>query len=222
MDSFLPIDERLPDVRAGARGFLIVLDERFVVTVLEVGHDSLLASFPGGDCPAEDMHAVLEFHDPTGYNTYDTSIVGRPIQSGSAVLLAKPLGYRRMQHRTGCRVPTDLTVQVRDADSLRCYDAALIDISNGGGLIETRAPLKKDALAVATLSLPEEPVYRLTARVVHVVDDPSYGPRGVHLYGLAFIETPPEVDNGIHRYARHQLEESHGASRAAVPVMHVW
>jgi hypothetical protein len=222
MDSFLPIDERLPDVRAGARGFLVVLNHRFTATILQVGQDSLLASVTGENFLFDDVDAALEFHDPDGYNTYPTRIVCGPTESQQAVLLSKPDRFRRMQHRTGHRVRTDLTVQVRDADSLRCYDAALVDISNGGGLIETRAPLKKDSLAEATLSLPEQPVYRVTARVVHVVDEPTSSPRGVRLYGLAFIETPPEVNDGIHQYARHQLEESQSAQRPALHVMHVW
>ena len=105
-------------------------------------------------------------------------------------------------------MPTDLTVQVRDVDTLRSYDAALLDLSSGGGRIETRAPLEANTIAQTTISLPEEPVHQLTARVIHVNDDPEFAGRDGRVVGLRFIDPSEDARGSISRYARRRMDET--------------
>ena len=193
------------EMRLGGTCLLNVIGQHFLVEILELGPDSLRVSFPGRDYPVPGMIVHLDFHDTNGFDSFEAEVLEGPSKAGSGLLLSKPSESRRTQHRDSCRVPTDLTVQVKDQVHVRRYDAALLNLSAGGALIETDAPFDFSTSLELTLSLPGEPLLRMLGQVVHVSDEATRPDR--RTFGVRFVALSPEVHQSISRYAWHRLRE---------------
>ena len=68
-------------------------------------------------------------------------------------------------------------MHVREQDHARKYDASLVNISGGGGLIRTCAQFDYTSVVEVTLSLPGESMLVVQAQVIHVDDAPTTGIR---------------------------------------------
>ena len=196
------------ELRAGSTCLLNVIGQYFLVDLIEVGQDSLRVSFPGRDYPVPGMIVHLDFHDAEGYDSFEAEVLEGPDKADSGVLLSRPAASRRTQHRDACRVPTDLTVQIKDQVHVRRYDAGLLNLSAGGALIETDGPFDFSTTLELTLSLPGEPLLRILGQVVHIANEsrvPSPSPR--RLFGVRFVSLDPETRQAISRYAWYRLRE---------------
>lgn len=198
------------DIRKGNSCLLSVTGRHFMVEITEVGEDSMRVSFPGIDYPVEGMNVELEFHDETGFVYYRVEVLEGP-WDGEGVLVTRPREAKRNQHRDAFRVPTDLTVQVRDHVHVRKYDADLLDLSSGGSLLQTEAPFDFNTTINISLSLPGESTHEVTAHVVHVVEQDRTKRGPARIYGVKFIGTPPETCHAISRYVWTRLRELYPA-----------
>jgi Tfp pilus assembly protein PilZ len=197
------------DIQKGNTGLLCIMNDHFMVEILDVGEENLHVSFPGMDYPIEGMPCDLEFHDKTGFNCYRTVVTAGPAETGSGVLLARPHTAGRARHRDSCRIQTDLSAQVKDQVHVRRHDADVINLSSGGALIATRAPFTYETTVEMTLSLPGQPSLQLLASVAHVSEqDDSTGQR---LVGVRFSNPDGQTLASLTTYIWGRLRELYAA-----------
>lgn len=206
MQAVKPEPEMDVDLKKGNRCLLNLLGQHYMVTLLDVREHDIRTSFPGRDYPVEGMPVSLEFHDEAGFNEYPARVLEGPAQSGEGILLAKPGLLKRNHHRGSCRVPTDLTAQVKEQTHVRRYDAALVNLSGGGALLQTNAPFDFDMVLELFLSLPGELTHMILAKVVYVGATPESSGRA-NLFGVSFMALPPAVEQSIARYIWKRLRE---------------
>jgi hypothetical protein len=200
-------------LQVGQNFLLNVVDEHFLVRITEIADGAIRVSFPGKDYPVEGMRVYLEFHDEAGFDCYPTRVLEGPRPDRDSILLEWPVASRRIQHRTAVRIPTDLTVQVRDQVHVRKYDAAVLNLSAGGALIRSDAPFDFSTTVEVTLSLPGEPAYTAVGQVVHVARPAELDRHhpGEFLYGLRFISPDPSFERSIGRYVTQRLRQMYPA-----------
>ena len=202
-----------PDhIRVGAECLLSVMQQHFMVEITEVDADTVTTTFPARDYPVEGMTADLEFHDRRGIDLYRCEVLAGPRNRPGSVILRRPKACARARHRDACRVPTDLTVQVRDRNHVRRYDAALLNLSLGGALLSTEAPFASESRIELTVSLPAEPTHEIPARVVHLTEISDRRPKPLssgpeHVIGARFLNLDPAVAESISRYIWGRLRE---------------
>jgi c-di-GMP-binding flagellar brake protein YcgR len=201
-------DRPAMEMRTGSTCLLNVIGQYFLVDLIEISEDTIRVSFPGTDYPVPGMSVHLDFHDAEGYDSFEAEVLEGPANTDAGLLLTKPTESRRTQHRDACRVPTDLTVQIKDQIHVRRYDAGLLNLSAGGALIETDAPFDFSTTLELTLSLPGEPLLRILGQVVHISDESrAPSPSPTRLLGVRFVSLDPEVRKAISRYAWYRLRE---------------
>ncbi|GMU92349.1 MAG: hypothetical protein AMXMBFR4_14070 [Candidatus Hydrogenedentota bacterium] len=203
--------ESQPGLQKGNRCLLHVVNQYFLVEITDIGIDAIHVTFPGRDYPVEGMSVILDFHDESGFNSYRATVLNGPAKTGGGLLLSKPVELRRTLHRSSCRVPTDLTVQVKSRFQARRYDAALIDLSGGGALIETEAPFDFSTPVEIILSLPGEPQHVLNGQVVHIGSVNRNSLHGKRIIGVRFLGTTPEATHSLGRYVWRRLREIYPA-----------
>ena len=196
------------DIREGNQGLLGFGDEFFLVSITKIDNGAIEATFPGDDYPVDGMDVTLEFHDYEGVNRYPVKVLRGPRQPGEGVRLSTPDRLERVQYRSSFRVPTDLTVQIKESAHVRRYDGDLINVSAGGALVRTVAGFELNTTAVLTLNLPGEPNHSVQGQVVHVsVDANKPAGKPQNLYGLRFVTPEPSVTDSIQRYLSRRLRE---------------
>lgn len=201
------------DLVKGNRCLVAVMGQRFMVDLLEVDDKTIRVSFPGRDYPISGMAVELEFHDPNGFNCYESEVILGPEKGTPGIVLERPVEPRRAQHRVSCRVPTDLTVQVKDQAHIRRYDAPLVNLSADGALIETNAPFDFSTTVELWLSLPGEPTHETLGAVVHISSPTETRASGkdTTIYGIRFLHLDPAASQSICNYIWERLRELYGA-----------
>lgn len=195
------------ELYVGNQCMLRVVGDHFLVKIVDVQPTHIRVTFPGREYPIEGLQVTLEFHDEQGFNSYRTHIVHGPEKTPGGLLLARPVESRRTKYRDSCRVPTDLTVQVKDQLHVRRYDAALANIGAGGALIVTPAQFDFSTTVEMRLSLPGEPQHTVLAHIVHTSGAPSSYSTVDKIYGIRFISLEPEASQSINRYVWNRLRE---------------
>ena len=195
------------ELYVGNRCMLRVAGEHFLVKILDVQKTNIHVTFPGKEYPIEGLQVTLEFHDEHGFNSFPTHIVRGPEKAAGGLILARPVESRRTKYRDSCRVPTDLTVHVKDQVHVRRYDAALVNLGAGGALIVTPAQFDFSATVEMLLSLPGETRHTVIGHIVHTTGAaPRYGTAD-KIYGIRFVGMGPEVAESISRYVWNRLRE---------------
>ncbi len=201
------------DIRKGNTCLVTVLDDHFMSRILDVTDDTIGVSFPAADYPIEGMLVELEFHDKHGFNRYPAQVVAGPTIESGQILLKRPTQCFRSQHRSSCRVPTDLTVQVKDEVHVRRYDADLLNLSGGGALIRTHAPFDYDTTVDITVSLPGESTHTVLGKIVHFAEEDRHREHPtMKLFGIRFIGLDPGVQESITRYLWARLRDLYQVS----------
>lgn len=195
------------ELSKGSQCLLQVLGQHFLVDVLDVADETIRVSFPGHDYPVAGMQVSLEFHDAEGFNCYTSEVLTGPEAKTNSMVLRRPSAARRTHHRRSFRVPTDLTVQVKDQVHVRRYDAALLDLSSGGVLLDTVAPFDFSTTIEVTMSLPGETTHTVLGKIVHIGESPDNPGSGSKLLGVRFLSLSPQVINSITRYIWMRLRE---------------
>ena len=200
-----------PDIKIGNQCLLSVTGRHFMAEILDVSADTICVSFPGIDYPVEGMYLEMEFHDKTGFSYYRVKVLRGPWE-GNGMLLERPSEPKRNQHRDSFRVATDLTVQVRDQIHIRKYDAALLDLSSGGALLQTEAPFDFNTSVEISLSLPGETNHSVLGQVVHMVEQDINKRGPMRVYGIRFVGLQPEACKSISHYVWIRLRELYPSS----------
>ena len=122
------------------------------------------------------------------------------------IVVRRPVEKKRSLHRESARVPTDLTVRVREQVHVRRYDAALVNLSGGGCMLQMmEAVFDFSTLLEISLSLPGEPLYTILGQVAHSSEAPGNGGHRLHLYGVRFVELDPAAAKAINEYIWQKL-----------------
>jgi hypothetical protein len=195
------------EIQTGERCLLSLMNEFFLVEILAVEKSSIHVTFPGSDYPIEGIPVEIQFHDKEGFRSYPTVCLEGPSAEREGILLQKPAECRRVQHRNSCRVPTDLTVQVKDQVHVRRFSAALQNLSAGGVLLECEAPFDFHTSVELTLSLPGEPSQTLLCQVLHIGDPADRPSAGARLFGMRFVNPEQRTIQCIERYVWRRINE---------------
>jgi c-di-GMP-binding flagellar brake protein YcgR len=192
----------------GNRGLLLLMGQRFLVSILSVTPDTVRVSFPVQDFPMEGMYVNLEFHDDLGYATYESEVIASPKEPGDGLLLRRPPDAVRTHHRSSWRVAADFHVEMKGHVHPRRYDAPVINISGGGMLVRSDAPLNFGDSVDITFDLPGDSRKTALAQVVHL-NVPSESQGGVPLVGLRFISPDAALTKAITMYIWRRLRQTH-------------
>lgn len=190
----------------GSQCFLNAMGEHFLVDVLEVRGDVIRVSFPARDYPVEGMRVDLEVHNDTGYCRYPAIVMDSPEHTeakGLKLKIAKQPRFAR--HRDTCRVPTDLTVQVKEAGRPRRHNAELVNLSSGGAGICCGAPLAEGSDVDIEISLPGERVHNLRGTVLH--ERPSDRCGNAKHFGVRFRHSDDAVTAALARFIGQRVHD---------------
>ena len=113
----------------------------------------------------------------------------------------------RKQHLHNCRVSTDLTGQIREETHVRKYDAALMNLSGGGALLETDAPVDFNSSIEVTLSVPRDRTRTIKGHVIHVDRPKPPRDNGRSTVGVRFVNIDAETTKAITDYVWQRLRE---------------
>jgi len=204
-------------LRKGMECLLHITGRHFMVKVLDVSGDLVRVSFPGQDYPIEGIGANIEFHDENGFYYMPAEVIQGPMDAAGTVVLRRTPQVRRNTHRRSFRVPTDLTVQLKEQVHIRRYTAALMNLSAGGALVLTEAPFDFNSVLDLMLSLPGEQPSRVTCEVVHIAESVSKNNTPVRYLGLRFLDVETETEEAITRYVWQQLRILYPAARFTQP-----
>jgi len=200
-------DDETPDIRKGNECFVNLMGQHFLSHILDVSDDRLTISFPGADYPASGMHLELQFHDDEGFNSYRSQVVAGPLKHAGAVVILRPRGMDRILHRHTCRVSTDLTVQVKEENHIRKYDAALLNLSRGGALLETDAPFDFNSSIELSISIPHDQTRTIHGHVTHVNRQQSPGGNERLTVGVRFANMDADTNQAIMNYVWQRLRD---------------
>ncbi|MFO7975483.1 MAG: PilZ domain-containing protein, partial [Candidatus Hydrogenedentota bacterium] len=200
-------DEDTPDIRKNNECLVNLMGQHFLSRILDVSEDRLTIAFPGKDYPASGMHLELQFHDEEGFNCYQSQVVAGPLKHPGVVVIKRPKAMDRRHHRQHCRVPTDLTVQIKEQSHVRRYDAALTNLSGGGALLETDAPVDFNSSIEITLSVPRDKTRTIQGHVIHVDRPKAPHDNGRSTVGVRFVHLDSETAKAITDYVWQRLRE---------------
>ena len=196
-------------IRVGNNCFIKIMDQRFLVEVLEVGERSIHVSFPGRDYPVEGMSADLEFHGKHGYTCYHTQITLGPVKSGGGLVLERsPGGIKMYKHRDSWRVPTDFSVKLNLDSEPGEHEAPMLNISAGGVMLRTELELDFASELLLTIPLPGEKVFSVRGKVVHISEmSGDLQNCTARFIGVRFMETDAETSRSITHYVWRRVRQ---------------
>lgn len=193
------------ELKTGGHCLLRVMRRHFWVRIEAVYDDGVRTSFPATDYPIPGMQVEIELHEENGYTSYVTEVLAGPAEAAGGLLLKTPQEGIFHQHRGRIRVTTDLTAHVRDQIHVRQYSAPVLNLSTGGALIRTDAPVHLGDMLEFHLSLPGERRHLLLGNVAHVFDDGGHH-SSQHMVGVRFDDIDPSSEKAIARYVYQRLQ----------------
>lgn len=199
--------EKDSELRVGNRCLLSMMGDFFLVEILAVDKENVQVTFPGSDYPIAGIPVEIQFHDTEGFRCYSSVCVEGPTAGRQGILLRKPQEGRRVLHRDSCRVPTDLTVQVKDQVHVRRYNAALVNLSAGGAFLTSDAPFDFHTSVEMTLSLPSEATLTLLCQVLHIGEPEGEHAPDQRFFGLRFVNPDHYARQSIERYIWQRLND---------------
>lgn len=201
----LSVDEQL---RPGSQCLLLLMGQRFLVSVISVKPDAVRVTFPMSDFPVPGMHVEIELHDESGYTSYELEVLEAPTEVGGGLLLGRPTGMARNRHRSSLRVSADFPVYLKGHVHPRRYTAQVVNISAGGMLLRSEAALSVNDILDVSFALPgEREPQELVAEVVHLSGEASTN--GERYLGIRFVSPEPASVRALRSYVWRRLRELH-------------
>ena len=190
----------------GNRCLLLLMDQRYLITIQKADDDSLTVSFPIRDFPVEGMRVDLEFHDTEGYTRFASEVMVAPKAQGDSLVLRRPPELMRTYHRGSWRVPVDFKASVKGHVHPRRLNVPVINLSTGGVLLLTDAEMNAGDMMEIILPVSTLKNDPLTCKVVHRADaEQSLG--GLVQVGCTFVSPDPTNIKAISDYILERLKE---------------
>ncbi|MBI2433039.1 MAG: PilZ domain-containing protein [Candidatus Hydrogenedentes bacterium] len=204
-----PEAEINPHFDIGNRALLVFMGQRFLVTILSSDAEKIRISFPVSDFPIEGMYVTLEFHDETGFASYETEVVEAARQPGDGLALKRPPAMTRTHHRTSWRIPADFSVEMKDHVHPRRTEAPVINLSAGGLLVRSAVAFDAGDNMDLYFRLPgDEQPHAAVGQVVYVNAAPLPKDKAYQV-GIKFVGADPVVSRSVSQYIWRRLRELH-------------
>lgn len=185
-----------------------MLDQRFLVTILEVKDERIRVSFPGRGFPLYGMLVHLEFHGEGGFSSYQAEVMQSPREAGDGLLLKRPESCQTTSHRLDLRVPAEIEVQFKAHAHPRRNSGKVLNLSAGGVLLECRTPLSVGDSLDLELSLPGARHITTVGQVAFVYATEGDADKG-YRYGVRFLGLDPEEQRAITGFVWHYLRSAY-------------
>jgi len=198
--------------RKGERFILLIMGERYLVSVLEVESDRVRVSYPAAHFPVEGMYVLMEFHDEEGYSTYESEVLQTPHQPGDGLVLRRPHADRRASHRRAWRVDADFKAIIKDHVHPQKHEVDVINVSAGGLQFATDLDMEIGHNLDVDFDLPGRGHHRVLAAVAHIMMKDG-DKRAPHRVGIKFINPEPETMQAIIEYIWLQVHRTHPEAR---------
>ena len=190
----------------GNRCLLLLMGQRYLVSIQKADSGSISVTFPIRDFPVEGMHVELEFHDTEGYTRFESEVMVAPKEVGDFLVLRRPPDYLRTYHRGSWRVPVDFKASIKGHVHPRRLNVPVINLSTGGMLILTDAEMAAGDMMEALLPLATLKDDPLTCQIIHRAD-PAQSLGGLVQVGCSFVSPDPIHIKGISDYILERLKE---------------
>lgn len=190
----------------GNRCLLILMGQRYLVSIQKADDDSLAVTFPIRDFPVEGMRVDLEFHDTEGYTRFESEVMVAPKALGDNLILRRPPEFLRNYHRGSWRVPVDFKASIKGHVHPRRLNVPVINLSTGGMLLLSDAPLAIGDMLEARLPLAALEQDHLTCQVLHRADA-TKSMAGLAQVGCSFVSPDPTCIKAVSDYILERLKE---------------
>ena len=190
----------------GNRCLLILMGQRYLVSIQKADDDSIAVSFPIRDFPVEGMRVDLEFHDTEGYTRFESEVMVAPRDVGDSLILRRPPEFLRNYHRGSWRVPVDFKASVKGHVHPRRLHVPVVNLSTGGMLLLTDAEMEIGDMMEARLPLPALEDEPFTCQVIHRADATKAMAGRVQV-GCTFVSPDPTCIKSVSNYILERLKE---------------
>ena len=203
-----PVDTGATDslFMPGNRCLLIIMKQRFLVSIQRVTDNSIEVSFPVRDFPVEGMRVEMEFHDLEGYTRFESEVLVAPKEPGDYLVLRRPPESVRNYHRGSWRVPVDFKAEIKGHVHPRRLHVPVVNLSTGGLLLLTDAEFEVDDMLEAELPIPALDKEKMTCRVVHRAANGRTA-AGLMQLGCSFVSPDPTTIKAISDYIWERIRE---------------
>ena len=190
----------------GNRCLLLIMGQRFLVSIQNVTESTIAVSFPVRDFPVEGMRVDLEFHDMEGFTRFESEVLTAPRELGDYLVIRRPPSYVRNYHRGSWRVSVDFKVELKGHVHPRRINVPVINISTGGILVLTDSEMEVNDMLEAALPIPELSGEKMTCKVAHRAPEPQ-SVDGLVQMGCTFVSPDPTSTKAIATYISNRLKE---------------
>lgn len=189
----------------GNRCLLLIMQQRFLVSIQKVSDREIEVSFPVRDFPVEGMRVDLEFHDLEGFTRFESEVLATPKETGDFLVLRRPPAYVRNYHRGSWRVPVDFKAEIKGHVHPRRLHVPVVNLSTGGLLILSDGDLAVEDMLEAALPIESLRGEKMTCKVVHRAEEAE--PEGLVQIGCAFVSPDPAHLKLISAYIWDRIRE---------------
>lgn len=190
----------------GNRCLLLIMGQRFLVSIQKVTENAIEVSFPVRDFPVEGMRVDLEFHDMEGFTRFESEVLTAPKELGDFLVLRRPPAYVRNYHRGAWRVPVDFKAEIKGHVHPRRLNVPVVNLSTGGILVLTDSEMEVNDMLEAALPIPDLAGEKMTCKVVHRAPE-SQNIDGLVQMGCTFVSPDPTALKAIANYISSRLKE---------------
>jgi hypothetical protein len=190
----------------GNRCLLLIMGQRFLVSIQKVTEQTIEVSFPVRDFPVEGMRVDLEFHDMEGFTRFESEVLATPKELGDFLVIRRPPSYVRNYHRGSWRVPVDFKAEFKGHVHPRRVHVPVVNLSTGGLLVLTDGGFEVEDMLEATIPIPALAGEKMTCKVVHRANE-AESVDGLVQTGCAFVSPDPTSVKAIASYIGNRLKE---------------
>lgn len=191
---------------AGNRCLLLIMGQRFLVSIQSVTDNTIEVSFPVRDFPVEGMRVDLEFHDMEGFTRFESEVLTAPRELGDYLVIRRPPSYVRNYHRGSWRVPVDFKAELKGHVHPRRLNVPVVNLSTGGILVLTDSEMEVNDMLEAALPIAELSGEKMTCKVAHRAAEPQ-SVDGLVQVGCTFVSPDPTCVKAIASYITNRLKE---------------
>ena len=199
--------------RKGERFILLIMGDRYLVSVLDVEPERLRVSYPSAHFPVEGMYVILEFHDDEGYSTYESEVLETPREPGDGLILRRPHADRRASHRRAWRVASDFKAVIKDHVHPQRHEVTVTNVSAGGMQIATEVDLGIGHNLDIEFDLPGRGRHKVLGAVVHLMVEDAPQRKAETRAGIRFINPDNETTKAMIEFIWLQVHRLHPEAR---------
>lgn len=199
-----------PDLplRVGRKCCLRIMGREIVSEILGISNDTIWVSFPVKQPVREGTGVELELMGEDEFICYHARVAVCPVDTSRGIMLQRAEAASHLQRRRDWRVPTDLPIWIRESGGRKKLKARLLDLTQDGAQIVTKAPFDAGQTLEMIFQLPEFNAHQLVAEIVF--SDKTH-PDGICRFGLHFTEVKKRARDSITWFLYDQIQRMYGS-----------